>query len=172
MTDRTTDRIVLGDNNIYPPRLNGGGVLLIDAGLDYRSAGGDTSWDALVAQADAIGSAPSDVRAVVITPAHIDHARLAPPPSEPGAGAPRRRRAHYRFDQVPGHYAFRVDRHGPRLASWCVDHRNRKIHPPPSRRRRPSGYELASHRRGRDGSSSGWIPLGGMGKRQLARVFG
>jgi glyoxylase-like metal-dependent hydrolase (beta-lactamase superfamily II) len=78
-------RIVLGDNNIYPLRLAAGGVLLIDAGLDYRTRTNETSWDAVVARAAELGFAPSEVGAVVITHAHIDHAGLAPHWLERGA---------------------------------------------------------------------------------------
>ncbi len=75
---------VLGDNNVWPYRLDGGGWLLIDAGLDY--IGGDlTSWDVLAAQARAIGCEPADVRVVVITHEHIDHAGLAARWAEQGA---------------------------------------------------------------------------------------
>ncbi len=80
-----TDRIVLGDNNVYPLRLADGGILLIDAGLDYRTSAGETSWDALVERAEALGFAPSEVSAVVVTHAHIDHAGLAPHWAEVGA---------------------------------------------------------------------------------------
>jgi glyoxylase-like metal-dependent hydrolase (beta-lactamase superfamily II) len=72
-----SDRIVLGDNNVYPLPLQGGGVLLIDSGLDYRDEAGRASWDTLVEQAAAAGFAPPEVRAVVVTHAHIDHAGLA-----------------------------------------------------------------------------------------------
>lgn len=68
--------LVLGDNNIWPFRLAEGGWVLVDAGLDYVD-GGMSSWDALTAQARGIGCAVEDVRAVVITHEHIDHAGLA-----------------------------------------------------------------------------------------------
>ena len=68
---------MLGDNNVYPLRLREGGWLLVDAGLDYHAEDGRQSWDAVVAQASALGCAPREVRAVVITHAHIDHAGFA-----------------------------------------------------------------------------------------------
>jgi glyoxylase-like metal-dependent hydrolase (beta-lactamase superfamily II) len=71
-------RVILGDNNVYPLPLADGGVLLIDAGLDYRTRAGEASWDAVVARAAELGFAPDEVNAVVITHAHIDHAGLAP----------------------------------------------------------------------------------------------
>ena len=74
--------ITLGDNVLYALPLDGGGVLLIDAGPDFDDpeaegqSGGDT-WTQAVAQASAHGFAPSDVRYVLVTHAHIDHAGLA-----------------------------------------------------------------------------------------------
>ncbi|MFA7250160.1 MAG: MBL fold metallo-hydrolase [Dehalococcoidia bacterium] len=74
--------LVLGDNNVWPFRLSsadGGGWLLVDAGIEHGAGaeGDPASWDALVAQARAIGCAPEDVRVVVVTHEHIDHAGLA-----------------------------------------------------------------------------------------------
>jgi len=72
-------QLILGDNNVWPLRLDtseGGGWLLIDAGLD-GSAGGVGSWDVLREQALAAGVTPEDVRVVVVTHEHIDHAGLA-----------------------------------------------------------------------------------------------
>src|SRR5689334_4103453 len=67
---------VLGDNNVWPYRLDGGGWLLVDAGLAYVE-GDVASWDVLCAQARAAGCEPDDVRVVVVTHEHIDHAGLA-----------------------------------------------------------------------------------------------
>lgn len=71
---------VLDDNTIWPLPLaasDGGGWLLIDAGLDYEEGPGVTSWDVLIEQARAQDIAPEDVRFVVVTHEHIDHAGLA-----------------------------------------------------------------------------------------------
>ncbi len=71
--------LVLGDNNVWSFRLDaedGGGWLLVDAGLDVLEDG-VASWDVLVAQARAIGCEVEDVRVVVITHEHIDHAGFA-----------------------------------------------------------------------------------------------
>lgn len=72
--------IVLGDNNLWALRLDaseGGGVLLVDAGIDYDLPEGGSTWGALETQAGALGFAPEDVRAVVVTHEHIDHAAFA-----------------------------------------------------------------------------------------------
>lgn len=72
--------IVLGDNNVWALRLDaaeGGGVLLVDAGIDYDLAEGGSTWDALEAQAGTLGFAPRDVRVVLVTHEHIDHAAFA-----------------------------------------------------------------------------------------------
>src|SRR5690606_13711462 len=71
--------LVLGDNNVWPLALDaseGGGWLLVDAGLD-DAAGDVASWDALVEQLHAQRIEPSEVRVVVLSHVHIDHAGLA-----------------------------------------------------------------------------------------------
>lgn len=76
---RFVPRFVLGDNNVWALRLDaseGGGWLLVDAGWDAEIEG-VPSWEVLVAQARAAGVTPEDVRAVVVTHEHIDHAGLA-----------------------------------------------------------------------------------------------
>ena len=78
MPDGTADRtpepaaIRLGDNTIYALRLAEGGLLLVDAGPDFEG-----SWQAAVDQAATHGFTPADVRTVLVTHAHIDHAGLA-----------------------------------------------------------------------------------------------
>ena len=64
--------IALGDNVVYALDLAEGGILLVDGGPDFGGA-----WESAVAQAKAHGFAPADVRAVLLTHAHIDHAGLA-----------------------------------------------------------------------------------------------
>jgi glyoxylase-like metal-dependent hydrolase (beta-lactamase superfamily II) len=64
--------ITLGDNTIYALRLAEGGLLLVDAGPDFEGA-----WESAEEQAAAHGFAPADVRTVLVTHAHIDHAGLA-----------------------------------------------------------------------------------------------
>ena len=61
----------LGANNVY---LLGspGGFVCIDAGPDYEGA-----WDELVAQLAGHGATPGDVRAVILTHSHLDHAGMA-----------------------------------------------------------------------------------------------
>ena len=61
----------LGTNLLYA--LPGpAGVTLVDAGPDYEGA-----WEELLAQLAAHGIAPADVRTVLLTHAHLDHAGLA-----------------------------------------------------------------------------------------------
>lgn len=54
----------------------GGGWLLVDAGFDADLVG-ISSWDVLIEQARAAGVYPEDVRTVVVTHEHIDHAGFA-----------------------------------------------------------------------------------------------
>lgn len=62
------------DNNLWPFDLAGGGVLLVDAGWEPD---GDTGvWQSIETQAAGLGFATADVRVVVITHEHIDHAGL------------------------------------------------------------------------------------------------
>ncbi len=64
-------RIALGYNWLYAlPTAEG--LILIDAGPDYP-----TAWEELAAQLDVHGYRPADVRAVLVTHAHLDHAGLA-----------------------------------------------------------------------------------------------
>ncbi len=67
--------IRIADNNLWPFRLADGGVLLVDAG--WEPDGDLEAWGAIEAQAGAAGFATGDVRAVVVTHEHIDHAGLA-----------------------------------------------------------------------------------------------
>ncbi|MSQ41540.1 MAG: MBL fold metallo-hydrolase [Dehalococcoidia bacterium] len=64
--------IALAGNVVYALPLAGGGALLVDAGPDCEG-----SWEAAVAQLAAAGFAPPDVRVVLVTHAHLDHAGLA-----------------------------------------------------------------------------------------------
>ena len=82
MPDRIAEpaAIRLGDNAIYALRLAAGGVLLVDAGPDFEGA-----WESATEQAAAHGFAPSDVRTVLLTHGHIDHAGLAHRWAEAGA---------------------------------------------------------------------------------------
>ena len=82
--------IVLGGNVIYALALAASaqqpaGVLLVDAGPDFAASERGDSWAEAVAQATAHGFAPADVRVVLITHAHIDHAGLAQRWAEGGA---------------------------------------------------------------------------------------
>lgn len=69
----------LGTNAVYAVR-EIAGCTLVDAGPDYEG-----SWDELVAQLAAIGTQPRDVRTVVLTHSHLDHAGLAARWQEQGA---------------------------------------------------------------------------------------
>lgn len=74
--------IVLGDNNLWPLHLDaseggGGGILLVDSGIDFDLPDGTSTWDSLTMQAAALGFALTDVRVVVVTHEHIDHAAFA-----------------------------------------------------------------------------------------------
>jgi glyoxylase-like metal-dependent hydrolase (beta-lactamase superfamily II) len=79
-------RIPLADNVLYPLALGDGGVLLIDAGPDAPAhEGGADSWEALRVQLGALGIGVADVRLVLVTHAHLDHAGLAWRWAEAGA---------------------------------------------------------------------------------------
>ncbi len=76
----------LGDNTAYALPLAGGGAILVDAGPDIPDFEGAPvaedgarggTWELLVALLAAGGVAVSDVRAVLITHHHLDHAGLA-----------------------------------------------------------------------------------------------
>lgn len=67
-----TPSLHLGTNALYPFRPADGGVALIDAGPDIEG-----SWGDLRAQLRALDVAPSEVRLVLVTHAHADHAGLA-----------------------------------------------------------------------------------------------
>jgi glyoxylase-like metal-dependent hydrolase (beta-lactamase superfamily II) len=86
----TADVISLRSNRVYAFRVAerlGGGRVLLDAGPDYEGA-----WEEAVGQGYALGFAPQDVRAVIVTHGHADHAGLAHGWAEAGArifaGAP------------------------------------------------------------------------------------
>ncbi|MDO9445331.1 MAG: MBL fold metallo-hydrolase [Dehalococcoidia bacterium] len=74
-------RIVLGDNNVWALRLadarDGRGWLLIDAGVEADRDAEVDAWAMTLEQARAHGFAPREVRAVIVTHEHIDHAALA-----------------------------------------------------------------------------------------------
>lgn len=77
------DVITLRSNHIYAFRVAervGGGRLLLDAGPDYEGA-----WEEAVGQGYASGFAPEQVRAVIVTHGHADHAGLAHRWAEAGA---------------------------------------------------------------------------------------
>lgn len=65
----------VADNNLWPFRLADGGVLLVDAG--WEPDGDLEAWAGIEAQAEALGFAVREVRVVVVTHEHIDHAGLA-----------------------------------------------------------------------------------------------
>jgi glyoxylase-like metal-dependent hydrolase (beta-lactamase superfamily II) len=60
--------------NAYAVALEDGGVMLVDCG----SAGDETLWEALVLALRAAGFSVGDVRRLVLTHYHTDHAGLAP----------------------------------------------------------------------------------------------
>ncbi len=79
----TADVISLRSNRIYSFRVAdrvGGGRLLLDAGPDYEGA-----WEEAAGQGYALGFAPEQVRAVIVTHGHADHAGLAHRWAEAGA---------------------------------------------------------------------------------------
>ncbi len=65
----------IADNNLWPFRLATGGVLLVDAG--WEPDGDVEAWGSIEAQAAGLGFSAHDVRVVVVTHEHIDHAGLA-----------------------------------------------------------------------------------------------
>ena len=72
----------LGDNTAYALPLAEGGAILVDAGPDIPGFEGSPgaeggTWELLVALLAAGGIATSDVRAVLVTHQHLDHAGLA-----------------------------------------------------------------------------------------------
>jgi glyoxylase-like metal-dependent hydrolase (beta-lactamase superfamily II) len=71
-------QIHLGDNVLYPLPLRGGGAFLVDAGPDIAGDDGvEDTWTSLGTQLAAHGIEVGDVRFVLVTHAHLDHAGLA-----------------------------------------------------------------------------------------------
>ena len=71
-------RLILGGNVLYPLPLREGGTLLVDAGPDIPATDdSEDSWTLLFTQLVAHGIKASDVRTVLVTHAHLDHAGLA-----------------------------------------------------------------------------------------------
>ena len=77
MSESAVPSITLGDNVVYPLPLATGRVLLVDGGPDFDLPDGEPTWASAVRQSGALGFAPGDVSAVLVTHAHIDHAGLA-----------------------------------------------------------------------------------------------
>jgi glyoxylase-like metal-dependent hydrolase (beta-lactamase superfamily II) len=65
----------IADNNLWPFALATGGTLLIDAG--WEPDGDTAAWGSIDAQAAGLGFSVRDVRVVVVSHEHIDHAGLA-----------------------------------------------------------------------------------------------
>jgi len=65
----------IADNKLWPFHLASGGVLLVDAG--WEPDGDVEAWGSIEAQAAGHGFSVRDVRVVVVTHEHIDHAGLA-----------------------------------------------------------------------------------------------
>lgn len=65
----------IAGNNLWPFRLATGGTLLVDAG--WEPDGDPEAWGSIEAQAAGLGFSAREVRVVVVTHEHIDHAGLA-----------------------------------------------------------------------------------------------
>ena len=71
----TPSPIRIADNNLWPLSLATGGMLLLDAG--WEQDGDVEAWGSIETQAAGLGFSVRDVRLVVVTHEHIDHAGLA-----------------------------------------------------------------------------------------------
>ncbi|TAJ19128.1 MAG: MBL fold metallo-hydrolase [Dehalococcoidia bacterium] len=74
-TSPTPRPIRIADNNLWPFPLATGGTLLVDAG--WEPDADPAAWPAIEAQLTSLGLALRDIRVVVVTHEHIDHAGLA-----------------------------------------------------------------------------------------------
>lgn len=74
-TSPTPHPIRIADNNLWPFPLATGGALLVDAG--WEPDADPEAWRHIEAQLTSLGLALRDVRVVVVTHEHIDHAALA-----------------------------------------------------------------------------------------------
>ena len=134
MTPPDPRPIALGANAVHALALAEGGVLLADAGPDFADAEHGDSWALAVARAAAHGFAPADVRVVLLTHAHLDHAGLAPRwaaagarilagaadlPAVLDAGARAEAVRAARREELRRHdLGFGVGRQSPRLPPW------------------------------------------------------